>query len=1019
MSEHTPLTMSHTPFLRAGARGLEQLLRVTAWREHSGSGRLSVALPDGVLTVPVELPAGESTHEVYLPERRTAVDARVTLAVSDAVETAEARLPAARRWTVHVVQTSHHDVGYTDLPSRVVALHDRWLDQAIDFAQATRAYPEAARFRMVIEQAWSLEHFLQTATEPRRTALLDLIRAGDVEMTALFGNLTTELCGHETLVRALYPAFDLKRRHGLPLCSAEHNDIPGLAWGAIEALAGAGVRLLCLGVPYYWNWGAEGTPYPFWDETAIQGGAYLPAAFRWEAPSGARLLCWVGGTGCGGDCRTAMPRLARRLADLDASAYPLDVLRWVVQGGSCDNSPYTMAYSDTIRDWNARWAWPRLESSTNARFLADLEPCLGSDVRVIRGDFPGQDYPLAAMSTARATAVARTAQADLPAAETLDTLASLATGSASQTATCAEGYAAALWHDEHTWGHHFPAGAGAVGSALEKAAHAYRAEAVAQDVADGALAGVVDRVQVAEAGHYLLVANSLAHARTALVSTPLREFDSCRTTMVAVPPEDDPQGVGFLRGLQMPTRNHALLPAAFADGMFVLRDAETGAIIPHALLDIDSPAAPVPYAAHRVGLGSGAKRLGMFDRPQALRRELRFLADLPAAGYRTYRIEPADEAPVYTGARRDGDTLANDAFRCTVDPGTGAIASLRDLTTGAELVDAAAPHPFGVPMLAGPSGDTLVAEHAGTAHMTTEGLPASIVSEFRFPGTRMAAVRTITLVAGLSRVEIAVWVLMDGTPLQELLLPFPFALPGAQAWVEGPLAVARPVRDFVPGAFADRLAVRDWVHLAGETTGVTWIGHDTPMVSLGRLWPGRVSPAHAAVPVPSHPPQTAEAMRGGHLYAVLAANNFGTNFMVTQDGGLLMRFSLATGAPGDLVAAAASARNAAVRPRTLLAERRPGGDLPCAASWLSIDSPAVHLLSVKPAADARGFVLRVWNIGNTDVSAVVRLAGRCIVRASRCTLVEEEIGEDVPVDGDAMTLALGPGEVATLRVTCR
>ncbi len=136
-----------------------------------------------------------------------------------------------RRWVVHVVQTSHHDVGYTDLPSTVLRQHDRWLDQALDYAGQADDYPEDAQFRIVIEQAWSLDHYLKQASPGRSAKMLELLRRGRFELAALFGNLTSELCGHETLVRALSHSLRLQRLHGIPLTSAEHNDIPGMSWG--------------------------------------------------------------------------------------------------------------------------------------------------------------------------------------------------------------------------------------------------------------------------------------------------------------------------------------------------------------------------------------------------------------------------------------------------------------------------------------------------------------------------------------------------------------------------------------------------------------------------------------------------------------------------------------------------------------------------------------------------------------------------------------------------------------------
>ena len=174
----------------------------------------------------------------------------------------------APRLTVHIVQHSHHDVGYTNLPSAVRREHVEFLDRALDYAAATADYPPEARFRLVIEQAWSLLEFVRHAPAGRVARMGELLRAGDFELTALFGNLTTELCGHEELLRALYPSWRLARQFGCPLTSAEHNDVPGMSWGLAQVLAEAGVRLFCPQLPRYWSWSDPPLQH-FWDESVL------------------------------------------------------------------------------------------------------------------------------------------------------------------------------------------------------------------------------------------------------------------------------------------------------------------------------------------------------------------------------------------------------------------------------------------------------------------------------------------------------------------------------------------------------------------------------------------------------------------------------------------------------------------------------------------------------------------------------------------------------------------------------
>jgi alpha-mannosidase len=60
----------------------------------------------------------------------------------------------------------------------------------------------------------------------------------------------------------------------------------------------------------------------------------------------------------------------------------------------------------------------------------------------------------------------------------------------------------------------------------------------------------------------------------------------------------------------------------------------------------------------------------------AWRSRLVFEADLPALGYRLFRMEPGMSRPETTALRVSGTTLENDRIRLTIDPSTGRIASL-------------------------------------------------------------------------------------------------------------------------------------------------------------------------------------------------------------------------------------------------------------------------------------------------------------------------------------------------------
>ena len=668
MNKQHPTIEHATPtvFLAGQAGVLRQLARVSISNPGEPIAASILALTPGgnaLETALPALPAGASTHDVYLYEPSHPADVTFALKVNGAIVDQHTRAwRRPKRWVVHVTQTSHHDLGYTDLASNVLRIHDRWLDEAIDLAEGTRDFPHDAQFRIVIEQGWSLQHFLRAAPASRAARMIDLLRSGQFELNALWGNMTTEICGHETLIRALYFAQSLRRQHGIPLTSAEHNDITGMSWGVCQALTGAGIDFFCPGLPLYYDWGNLGLE-SFWDERAVFGPLFpagSPGAFWWEAPTGRRLLFWCNNSGCGGDCRATLPGLEAKLQQLWDAGYPLDVLRWPVIGGARDNSPYIDGYARTIRDWNEKWAYPHLVCSTNAMFLADLRArhLSGPDqvtLPVHRGELPGQDYPIGATSTAVPTAINRNNHAALATAEKLATVASALTDFVYPGAQLKEAYDDALAFDEHTWGHHYPAGPSAQASQAEKAAHAYRAAALSHDVIARALARIADHVHAGQnADSYLLVVfNSTDTTRTGLVRAPLREIDNCGSEMAAVPPADDPQGAGYLWGVLLTNRWHLNLPPDMLAGRFDLIDATSGDQAPFQVIEIAGAQDTALYAAERAGLGAGSKRYGMFEMPVGIKRDVCFVAtDVPALGYKTYRLVPRATRPRFKNALR-------------------------------------------------------------------------------------------------------------------------------------------------------------------------------------------------------------------------------------------------------------------------------------------------------------------------------------------------------------------------------
>ena len=113
----------------------------------------------------------------------------------------------------------------------------------------------------------------------------------------------------------------------------------------------------------------------------------------------------------------------------------------------------TLALSETVRDWNAQWAYPQLRVSTNRDFFTVAEQQLGDRLDTFEGDWT--DWWVDGVgSGALPLGLNRQTQATIHTAQTLHTLASVLTGDAMPTVEreIEQVYEDAALFDEHTWG---------------------------------------------------------------------------------------------------------------------------------------------------------------------------------------------------------------------------------------------------------------------------------------------------------------------------------------------------------------------------------------------------------------------------------------------------------------------------------------------------------------------------------------------------------------------------------------
>lgn len=396
-------------------------------------GALELEVPEETLTL--ELPAAAFGH------------LRVPFELADGPPECEYRLRGdlleqrgtlrrRRKWTVHVTPHAHTDIGYTHRQAEVAERQARNVDAAL-------ALPEPATYHL--DSAWVLEEWLVTRTREQQVALAERIRDGRFGVSGLYVDLLTQHAALEDLVRNATTAARLLERVRARTDFASIVDVPSLSGSLPAVLAGAGL-------PYLVH-ASNQDRGPF----RVNGALHRSSPYWWEGSGGGRILVWLSKMYC--ELRKVcgsppVPDAAVRGLDLwlqefERGDYAPDVV--LLYGQEADNTDLDPQPLDFVRRWNETFEWPRLVPSDVSAFFRAVEP-LGERLPVVRGD-GGAYWEDGCGSAAAATALARRAQADLPAAERLASLTALhQDGRAFPAERFAEAWRTLLLWDEHTWG---------------------------------------------------------------------------------------------------------------------------------------------------------------------------------------------------------------------------------------------------------------------------------------------------------------------------------------------------------------------------------------------------------------------------------------------------------------------------------------------------------------------------------------------------------------------------------------
>ena len=415
---------------------------VTASVFSVGEPREVSLLVDGVETGRVQLTNGIQTVVALAPEVKQETKTVLTMvAGGKTIASGPITLKPVRHWEVYVLMHSHTDIGYTDLQPNIERKQANNVIHALELIQQTKDFPAGARFKWNLEVMWTADQFYRVATPAQKTEFANAVRAGNIGVDAMYGNLLTGLSRSEEMMRQISLATDLGRRCGATVDSMMISDVPGLTWGIVPALAAHGVK--------YISDGPNAMDLTTGDRIGYVRVQYENRPFYWLSPSGKeRALYWgaQGGYSIGHHYSSITAAFTDLANLLEKQGYPYDTvqMRWT----KGDNGPADEAVMPMVRDWNAKYAWPKFTIATTGEAFHAFEKRYGDQLPTLRGDMTPY-WEDGAGSSARETALNRHTADRLVQAETIWALRQPGIFPADDFAFA---WKNAALYSEHTWG---------------------------------------------------------------------------------------------------------------------------------------------------------------------------------------------------------------------------------------------------------------------------------------------------------------------------------------------------------------------------------------------------------------------------------------------------------------------------------------------------------------------------------------------------------------------------------------
>ncbi|MFV8346998.1 glycoside hydrolase [Flavobacterium sp. ZB4P13] len=354
---------------------------------------------------------------------------------------------------LNFIHHSHTDIGYSHLQPEVLRIHLKNIDDALEMIEKTKKFPAEAKFKWNIESLWAVENYLKQASPTQKERFVTVVKEGSICLSALYANILTGMSQPEEMFHYTDYAEQLRKEFGLKINSAMISDIPGFAWTTVTALSKGGVKYFSSGPNFM------GNDHPYLgDRVGHFVKAWGDKPVWWVSPSGEeKVLFWAGakgysswhGTAVGQVFERGPKKIAAYLNELTEKNYPYEMVQWRYNVVA-DNGPIDTGISDFVKQWNEKYASPKIVLNTTDKLFETFEQKHGAQIATVKGDITPY-WEDGAISTAFEEGKNRVNSLRL---QQLTTLYSMLNPKQFSKQKFYEAWTNIILFHEHTWGAH-------------------------------------------------------------------------------------------------------------------------------------------------------------------------------------------------------------------------------------------------------------------------------------------------------------------------------------------------------------------------------------------------------------------------------------------------------------------------------------------------------------------------------------------------------------------------------------